>query len=98
MSWERPLAVLTSCLALLADGKLGPAPPRWTAVLNVMADKAWHVNRIMNDLLEAARIEAKVHTPSRKLVDLRDLVLQAVERAGPEPLTLAWVQARLAAE
>lgn len=78
-----PLAVLTSYLALLADGRLGPAPPKWTAVLNVMADKAWQVNRIMTELLEAARIEAKAHTPSRKTVDLRDVVLQAVERARP---------------
>jgi signal transduction histidine kinase len=45
-----PLAVMTSYLALLADGKLGAAPAKWTAVLNVMADKAWHVNRIMSDL------------------------------------------------
>ena len=76
-----PLAVLTSYLALLADGKLGPAPARWTAVLNVMADKAWHVNRIMTDLLDAARIEAHPLKSKRSPVDLRDVVLSAVERA-----------------
>ena len=54
-----PLAVMTSYLALLADGKLGAAPAKWTAVLNVMADKAWHVNRIMSDLLDAVRATSR---------------------------------------
>jgi len=78
-----PLAVLTSYLALLADGKLGAAPARWIDVLNVMADKAWHVNRIMGDLLESARIEAHPLTSSRSTVDLQDVVLKAVDRARP---------------
>jgi signal transduction histidine kinase len=78
-----PLAVMTSYLALLADGKLGAAPAKWTAVLNVMADKAWHVNRIMSDLLDAARIEAQPLKCNASTVDLRDVVYDAVERARP---------------
>ena len=78
-----PLAVMTSYLALLADGKLGAAPAKWTAVLNVMADKAWHVNRIMSDLLDAARIEAQPLKCDVSSVDLRDVVHDAVERARP---------------
>jgi signal transduction histidine kinase len=78
-----PLALLTSYLALLSDGKLGPAPLKWNDVLNVMADKAWQVTGIINDLLEAARIEAKVDESRRTSVDLRDIVLRAVERARP---------------
>jgi signal transduction histidine kinase len=78
-----PLAVMTSYLALLADGKLGAAPAKWTAVLNVMADKAWHVNRIMSDLLDAARIEAQPLKCNVSTVDLRDVAHDAVERARP---------------
>jgi signal transduction histidine kinase len=78
-----PLAILTSYLALLSDGKLGPAPDKWTSVLNVMADKAWQVNRIVTDLLDAARIEAKAIAPSRTSLDLREVVLKAVEKARP---------------
>ncbi len=48
-----------------------------------MADKAWHVNRIMGDLLESARIEAHPLTSSRSTVDLQDVVLKAVDRARP---------------
>jgi signal transduction histidine kinase len=78
-----PLAVLTSYLSLLSDGKLGPAPSKWSSVLNVMADKAWQVTGIVNDLLEAARIEAGTHESSRTSLDLRDIVLRAVEKARP---------------
>ena len=78
-----PVEVLTSYLAILSDGKLGPAPPKWRAILNVMADKAWHVNRIMNELVEAARIESKPQRTNRVCLDLRDAVQKAIERAGP---------------
>jgi signal transduction histidine kinase len=76
-----PLAVLTSYLALLSDGNFGPAPTKWDAVLNVMADKAWQVTGIIKDLLEAARIEAHINESSRTSLDLRQIVLRAVERA-----------------
>jgi len=78
-----PVEVLTSYLAILSDGKLGPPPPKWRAILNVMADKAWHVNRIMNELVEAARIESKPQRTNRVCLDLRDAVQKAIERAGP---------------
>jgi signal transduction histidine kinase len=76
-----PVAALTSYLAILSDGDLGPPPPKWRATLNVMADKAWHVNRIMNELVEAARIEANTGPSSHAYVDLRQDVKKAVDRA-----------------
>jgi signal transduction histidine kinase len=78
-----PVAVLTSYLAILYEGKLGPPPTKWTAILRVMADKAWQVDRIINELVDAARIEAKTQKPNRSYLDLRDAVRQAVERAAP---------------
>jgi signal transduction histidine kinase len=78
-----PVAVLTSYLAILYEGKLGPPPTKWTAILRVMADKAWQVDRIINELVDAARIEAKTQKPNRSYLDLREAVRQAVERAGP---------------
>jgi signal transduction histidine kinase len=78
-----PMAVLTSYLAILSDGKLGPPPPKWRSILNVMADKAWQVNRIINELVDAARIEAKAQPTDHAYVDLREAVQKAVERAGP---------------
>jgi len=78
-----PVAVLTSYLAILSDGKLGPPPPKWRAILNVMADKAWHVNRIMDELVEAARIEATAQPADRVYLDLREAVQKAIDRARP---------------
>ena len=79
---EPPVAVLTSYLAILSDGTLGPAPAKWKSILNVMSDKAWHVNRIMADLISAAHIEGN-HQPHLDQVDLRHIVQDAVKRATP---------------
>lgn len=78
-----PVAVLTSYLAILSEGKLGPPPTKWRSILNVMADKAWHIERIINELVDAARIEAEPQAPKRGHLDLREVVTKAVERARP---------------
>jgi len=78
-----PVAVLTSYLAILADGTLGPPPTRWKSILNVMADKAWHVNRIIADLVDAARIEGNSLPPHHDQMDLRVIVKDAIKRATP---------------
>jgi len=78
-----PVAVLTSYLAILYDGKLGPPPAKWTAILRVMSDKAWQIDRIINELVDAARIEAKTQKPNRSYLDLREAVRMAIERARP---------------
>jgi signal transduction histidine kinase len=78
-----PVAVLTSYLAILMDGKLGRPPAKWVSILNVMADKAWHVNRIMADLVDAARIEGNSRPPHRDQMDLRVIVQDAIKRAAP---------------
>jgi len=78
-----PAAVLTSYLAILSDGKLGPPPPKWRAILNVMADKAWEVSRIIEELVDAARIEAISQPADRAYLDLREAIQKAVARAEP---------------
>jgi len=78
-----PVAVLTSYLAVLSDGMLGPPPARWRAILNVMGDKAWQVSRIMNELVEAARIEATAQPVDRAYLDLREAIQKSIVRARP---------------
>jgi signal transduction histidine kinase len=75
------VSLLTSYLAILSEGKLGPPPPKWSSILNVMADKAWQVDRIINELVDAARIEAEPESPKRGYLDLREVVEKAVGRA-----------------
>jgi signal transduction histidine kinase len=78
-----PLAMLTSYLAILSEGKLGPPPAKWSKILRVMADKAWQVDRIINELQAAARIEAQPYPSNRDHLDLREVVEKAVKRATP---------------
>lgn len=78
-----PVALITSYLAVLSEGKLGPPPRKWRAILNVMADKAWQVDRIITELVDAAHIEAKSQASVRSHVDLREAVEKAAQRAGP---------------
>jgi signal transduction histidine kinase len=75
--------VITSYLAILSDGSLGPPPAKWRQILNVMNDKAWQLDRIIRELVDAAQIESKVQSPNRGYIDLRDVVKKAVERARP---------------
>jgi signal transduction histidine kinase len=75
-----PVAILTSYLAILYEGKLGPPPTKWLSILRVMDDKAWQIDRIINELVDAARIEATPPTPAQ--LDLREAVQKAVERAS----------------
>ena len=93
-----PVAVLTSYLAILSDGKLGPPPPKWHSILNVMEDKAWQVDRIINQLVDAARIEAEPDA-QRGYMDLREVVKKAVDRARPRAeVSGARITMKLAAE
>lgn len=76
-----PLAILNSYMAILADGQMGPPPPKWIAALRVMADKAWQVSWLVEDLLEAARIDSSALPSRHSRVDLRDVVRKSVKRA-----------------
>jgi signal transduction histidine kinase len=78
-----PVSVITSYLAILSDGSLGPPPAKWRQILNVMNDKAWQLDRIIRELVDAAQIESKAQSPNRGWLDLRDVVKKAVERARP---------------
>ena len=76
-----PLAILNSYMAILSDGQLGPAPAKWSAALGVISDKAWQVNWMVEELLDAARIESSAVPSRRSRVDLRDVVRKSVKRA-----------------
>ena len=80
-----PIDLVTSYLAVLSSGNLGPPPRKWRAILSVMTDKAWQVSRLIDELVEAARIEADADTdePVQAVLDLRDAVQEAAKRAHP---------------
>ena len=76
-----PIDQVTSYLAVLSAGNLGPPPRKWRAILSVMADKAWQVSRLIDELGEAARIESGTDKPLQEVVDLRDAAREAARRA-----------------
>jgi signal transduction histidine kinase len=78
-----PITVLSGYLSLLSDGTLGVVPDGWKRSLEILTGKTRELNRIVTDLLEASRIEAKVLSRDLSQVDLQKVVQDARERALP---------------
>ena len=78
-----PITVLSGYLSMLADGSLGDPPEQWQRPLGVLAAKTGELERIVEDLLDASRIEADRLQLDKDIIDLRAEVQAAVERARP---------------
>ena len=78
-----PITVLKGYLSMLADGSLGEAPEQWEKPLGVLMAKTDELEKIVEDLLDASRIDANRMVLEREVVDLRTIVDDAVERARP---------------
>jgi signal transduction histidine kinase len=83
-----PLSVVSGYLALLAEGSLGTAPPTWQMPLEMLNAKTGELNRIVDDLLLASRMDVG-SLPERMLTfDLRDAARAALKRIEPRALLL----------
>lgn len=78
-----PITVLNGYLSMLADGSLGQAPEQWEKPLGVLMAKTDELDKIVEDLLDASRIDANRMVLEKEVVDLRSIVDDAVERARP---------------
>lgn len=79
-----PLAVVVGYLSMLADGTFGPPTPDAGRVLEILNQKGEELNRIIDDLLIASRIEAGT-VPGRMVeYDLREVARQAIRKATPQ--------------
>jgi signal transduction histidine kinase len=78
-----PLSVLRGYLSMMVDGSFGPAPEPWRKPIDVLVAKSAELNKMVDDLLEASRIESQPAPASTGEADLRDAVLDAVGRAQP---------------
>jgi len=93
-----PITVLAGYLSMLADGSLGPAPAKWSKTVDILIAKTTELDRIAEDLLDAARLESSATTATRKAVDLRNIVEEAAARAAPRAeLLKGKITTRLAA-
>lgn len=78
-----PITVLTGYLSLMSEGALGPAPDSWVKPLNILAAKTGEIDKIVDDLNQASRIEAGAVSLAGSEIDLRHIVDDAAERARP---------------
>ena len=83
-----PLSVVSGYLALLAEGSLGDGPPAWKMPIDMLTAKAAELNRIVDDLLLASRMEVNALHGQSFIFDLRDSVEAAIARAHPRVLLL----------
>jgi signal transduction histidine kinase len=76
-----PLSVIAGYLSMLQEGTFGSGPPEWHQPLELLSTKTQELTHLVDDLLLAARLEAGTVPTSMSRLDLRDVVLEAVERA-----------------
>ena len=104
-----PLTVAVGYVSMLREGIFGEVPQRWEQPLAMIDDKLSDGQRLVEELLLAARLEAGTVPLHVRSVDLRDAARRAAERAAPRAalqgahLTIdqtdaaVWVAADLAA-
>lgn len=78
-----PISVLAGYLSMMSDGTLGRPPEGWDKTLRILMAKTRELNKMVDDLLDAARAEVNPLPGSLNQVDLREVVQAAVERARP---------------
>lgn len=78
-----PLTVLDGYLSLLSGGSVGSPPEAWEAPLGILAAKTHEMERIVDDLLTASRVEVIPPRVARQVHDLRTIVDEAVDRVRP---------------
>jgi len=78
-----PLSVVSGYLAMLAEGSLGKAPDAWRMPLEMMTAKAGELNRIVDDLLLASRMDVGWLPEQMHVLDLREVLDSARQRAEP---------------
>jgi signal transduction histidine kinase len=75
-----PLALINGYLSMLSEGTFGAPPSTWTPPLNVLARKAQELTVLVNDILEASRLEADATTAVPRRFDLREAAREALAR------------------
>jgi signal transduction histidine kinase len=78
-----PLSVVAGYASMLVDGSFGDVPAPWRHPLDVLNAKAAELNRLVDELLLASRIETGQMPTHPAVVDLRTSIDEVVERNLP---------------
>ena len=78
-----PITVIRGYLSMLARGSLGEIPEAAQRAVPVLTAKADEMNALVEQMIEAARLEEGRLELTTRRADLRDVARQAVEMAEP---------------
>jgi signal transduction histidine kinase len=78
-----PMSVARGYLSMVGDGTLGPVPAGIRQTLGIVDGRLQEMERLVQQLLEVARVEDGRLMLDDSPLDLRDLVLDAAELAEP---------------
>ena len=74
-----PIGIVRGYVEMLLDGTFGELPPTTLPAMSVLDDKAAHMGRLVDRMLETARLEGE-HPPSdRRPIDIAALLHRAVD-------------------
>jgi signal transduction histidine kinase len=94
-----PLTVLEGYLSMLDEASLARAPDSWTMPIHILKAKTAELDRIVDALLQASQVETNVAPVEGQVIDLRNVVEDAVARARPRAdLMRADISTKLARE
>ncbi len=79
-----PLNAIMGYAALLADGLRGPVTPQQKTDLTRVERAAGYVTRVVNDLLDLARLESTDTAIGREVVDVEECVAAAAGLVAPQ--------------
>jgi signal transduction histidine kinase len=74
-----PLVVVTGYANLIIDGTFGPLAPGLSAAVYKIIKQGNHVSALINNLLEAAQLDAMQHEAGCWFFDLRELLNEVVK-------------------
>ncbi|TMF14776.1 MAG: GAF domain-containing sensor histidine kinase [Chloroflexi bacterium] len=78
-----PLTIVSGYLSMITEGIFGEPPEAWRRPLDVVEGKLTEAQRLVDELLLAARLESGVVHSHMQRIDLAALASDAVERAQP---------------
>ncbi len=78
-----PMTVIKGYLTILEDGSLGPLPPKAMSILPLLISKADEVNGMIEQMLEAARLEEGHLVLHKMPCDIFELTELAVDSMRP---------------
>ena len=78
-----PLGIIRGYVSMLEDGTFGPVSEELTPLLPVLLGKIDEMSRLINGMLETARLEDGALELRRERLDLRDVVAEGVRTLEP---------------